>query len=60
MRVVKYKEIVKNNPKAKIMYFYLYQATDIKSGKDFSMFFSNLDTKSINVYLNNLSERLKK
>ena len=44
----------------KYKYFYLYQATDIKSGEDFSMFFSNLDTKSINVYLNNLSEKFKK
>ena len=25
----------------KYKYFYLYQATDIKSGEDFSMFFSN-------------------
>jgi transposase len=44
----------------KYKYFYLYQATDIKSGEDFSMFFNCLDTKSINVYLKNLSERFKK
>jgi transposase len=44
----------------KYKYFYLYQATDIKSGEDFSMFFNRLDTISINVYLKNLSERFEK
>jgi len=43
----------------KYEYFYLYQSTDIKTGEDFSMFMSHLDTISLNEYLKELSERFK-
>ena len=43
----------------KYEYIYLYQATDIKSGDDFSMFMSHLDTISLNEYLKQLSEKFK-
>jgi len=43
----------------KYEYFYLYQSTDIKTGEDFSMFMSHLDTISLNEYLKRLSERFK-
>ena len=43
----------------KYKYFYLYQATDIKSGNDFSMFISHLDTICFNEYLKNLSKKFK-
>ena len=44
----------------KYEYFYLYQSTDIKTGEDFSMFMSHLDTVSLNEYLKQLSKRFKK
>ncbi len=44
----------------KYKYFYLYQATDIKSGEDFSMYISHLDTVCFNEYLKQLSEKFKK
>jgi len=44
----------------KYKYFYLYQATDIKSGEDFSMYISHLDSVCFNEYLNQLSEKFKK
>ena len=44
----------------KYEYFYLYQSTDIKTGEDFSMFMSHLDTVSLNEYLRQLSKRFKK
>ena len=43
----------------KYEYFYLYQATDIKSGEDFSMYMSHLDSVCFNEYLKNLSEKFK-
>lgn len=43
----------------KYEYFYLYQSTDIKTGEDFSMFLSGLDTEFINIYLEKLSEKFK-
>ena len=43
----------------KYKYFYLYQSTDIKSGEDFSMYISHLDTISLNEYLKELSKRFK-
>ena len=43
----------------KYKYFYLYQATDIKTGEDFSMFLSHLDTISLNEYLKELSDKFK-
>ena len=43
----------------KYEYFYLYQSTDIKTGEDFSMFMSGLDTEFMNIYLEKLSERFK-
>ena len=43
----------------KYEYFYLYQATDIKTGEDFSMYMSHLDTISLNEYLKELSDRFK-
>ena len=44
----------------KYEYFYLYQATEIKSGEDFSMYISHLDTVCFNEYLKQLSEKFKK
>ncbi len=43
----------------KYEYFYLYQATDIKTGEDFSMYMSHLDSVCFNEYLKNLSEKFK-
>jgi len=43
----------------KYEYFYLYQASDIKTGEDFSMYISHLDTISLNEYLKELSNRFK-
>ena len=43
----------------KYKYFYLYQATDIKTGKNFSMHMSHLDSVCFNEYLKNLSEKFK-
>ena len=43
----------------KYEYFYLYQATDIKSRDDFSMFMSHLDSVCFNEYLKQLSKRFK-
>jgi transposase len=43
----------------KYKYFYLYQSTDIKTAKDFSMFISHLDTVCFNEYLKQLSEKFK-
>jgi len=43
----------------KYEYFYLYQATDIKTGDDFSMFVSHLDTLCFNEYLKQLSNKFK-
>jgi len=40
-------------------YFYLYQATDIKTGEDFSMYMNGLDTQFLNVYLDKLSKEFK-
>ena len=43
----------------KYEYFYLYQSTDIKTGEDFSMYMSHLDSVCFNEYLKRLSEELK-
>ncbi len=43
----------------KYEYFYLYQTPDIKSGEDFSMYMSHLDSVSLNEYLKHLSEKYK-
>jgi len=43
----------------KYEYFYLYQATDIKSGEDFSFYMSHLDSDCFNQYLKSLSEKFK-
>ncbi|WP_459886322.1 IS630 family transposase, partial [Caminibacter profundus] len=43
----------------KYEYFYLYQATDIKSGEDFSMYMLHLDSICFNEYLKNLSEKFR-
>ena len=43
----------------KYEYFYLYQATDIKSGEEFSMYMSHLDSICFNEYLKRLSEEFK-
>ena len=43
----------------KYKYFYLYQASDIKTGEDFSMYMDGLDTEFINLYLEKLSETFK-
>ena len=43
----------------KYKYFYLYQSTDIKTGEDFSMYVSHLDTVCFNEYLKQLSKRFK-
>ena len=43
----------------KYKYFYLYQSTDIKTGEDFSMYVSHLDTVCFNEYLKQLSKRFE-